>query len=97
MTGPFAGVDIAASVTTLVGFLEEAPGVKSSSRLFALILLMLAACIVLGMDWYTWYRTVHDKAVDPLVVGACVGALCPLVYQGAVAITRRSPADGGAA
>jgi hypothetical protein len=89
MTGP-SMADVAAAAKAAVGFFEEAPGVKSSSRLFAAILLALAAAVVIGMDWYTWYQTVHGKAVDPLVIGAFVGALCPLVYQGAVAITKRT-------
>jgi len=78
--------EITEAASRACGWLEEAPGVKSSTRLFAAILLALAAAIV-GL--IVWYVMTHP-APDAGVVGALAGVLTALVLQGAVAITRRT-------
>ncbi len=89
--------NVGAITARVVGFLEEQPGVKSSTRLLALIFAILAAVVVVVlMGGYTLWQLIHGKPVDPLVITAFIGALCPLVYQGAVAITRRTATPPGA-
>jgi uncharacterized BrkB/YihY/UPF0761 family membrane protein len=81
------------AVRTFCGFLEESPGVRSSTRLFAAILLALAAVVVGVIAWYVIYPTVRNHAVDSSVVGTLAGVLGALVLQGVVAIMKRGGGD----
>ena len=82
-------LDPGAVVTKVCGFLEESPGVKSSTRLFAAILLALAAVVVALIVWYV----MHTKVPDASVIGGLAGVLGALVVQGVVAIMRRNGDD----
>ena len=68
----------------MIGFLEESEGVKSSTRLFAAVLLVLTAVVTATMCVY-----VLRKDPSAAVITALVGALGALVAQGAVAIVKR--------
>ena len=90
MSNPLA-IDAGAIVKKAVGFLEEAPGIKSSTRLIAILCLALAATITGVVDWYVIYQTIHAKPMDSSVLLALGGAIAAFVAQGAVAITKRNP------
>ena len=74
----------------MIGFLEEAEGVKSSTRLFAAVLLALTTLVVATICVYVLKL---GKDASAAVVGALVGAVTALVAQGAVAIVKRSDAN----
>ena len=67
-----------------VGFFEEAPGVKSSTRIFAAILI---ACVV-AVVTVTCIYILHTP--EAAVIGAIAAVLGALVYNGAVAISKRT-------
>ena len=73
-----------------VGFLEEAAGVKSSTRLFGLILALCVAGLVGVTGVY-----VLRKTPDAAVIGALAGMIAALVANGIVAIVGRTKVDGG--
>lgn len=68
-----------------VGFLEQAPGVRSSTRLFGLILVVLSALVTLT----TCYYVLRVPNASAGVVGALAGILGALVANGVVAIMKR--------
>ena len=76
----------------LVGFLEEAPGVKSSTRLFAAVCIGLAGALAAVIGWYVWFTTsrVPPRTPDATVIAALVTGIGAFVAQGAVAIIRRT-------
>ena len=74
----------------VVGFLEEAPGVKSSTRLFSLFLLALAFAFTGAIIWYVWFSTMRRRAPDAGVIGGLVAGLTAVVAQGVVAIVNRT-------
>lgn len=84
--------DPSALTRRVVGFLEEAPGVRSSTRLFGAILLALAAVLVAVIVWYVWWCATRTPIRDPssTVIGALVGGLTAVVAQGVVAISKRT-------
>lgn len=74
-----------------VGWLEESPGVKSSTRLFAAILLGMAGVLVATVVGYVWFcitRTPPIVLSGP-VIGSLAACLTAIVGQGAVAISKR--------
>jgi hypothetical protein len=82
-------VDIGAIVRKVTGYLEESPGVKSSTRLIGVGLLALTAITVVVNAWYVVYSVLHKIAPDAAFEGAIAvfaGATC---YQGCVAISKR--------
>jgi len=96
MTAPtIAGVDVGAAAKKIVGFLEEAPGVKSSTRLVVMICVALAASVTGVMDWYVIHQTLAKLPVDANVLTALIGAIAAFILNGAVAIIRRTKAEGG--
>lgn len=76
-----------------VGFLDEAEGVRSSTRLFGLILLILSAIVVVTIAVYTIYTVHRGLAPSPGVITALVAGLTPLVVQGVIAIVKRGGGD----
>lgn len=70
--------------TPKTGFLEEAPGVKSSTRLFALILLVDTSALVGATCYYLVKRT-----PDAAVIAAVATIAGALIAQGVVAIVKR--------
>ena len=74
-----------------VGFLEEAPGTKSSTRLLAFI---LAACVV-ALVTFTGVYVLGRKGPDSAVVGALAGMVAALVANGIVAIVGRTRIGNG--
>ena len=72
----------------MTGFLEETPGVKSSTRLIALWCIALASVIVAAILVYV-FRRAPDSAILSLLV-ALVGTF---VIHGAVAIVNRNAGD----
>lgn len=86
--------EVAAIAKSAVGFFEEAPGVKSSTRLIGICCLGLAATITGVMDWYVIRQTLHEKLIDPNVLLALVAGIAGFVANGAVAIAKRTKLDG---
>ena len=73
------------SDTEKAGFLEESPGVKSSTRLFALILVLDTTALVGATCWYF----VKGTAPSAEVIGAVAALTGALVLNGVVAIVKR--------
>lgn len=73
----------------MTGFLEESPGVWSSTRLFAAVLLALAAIVVGLVVWYV----VSVRPTVANVIYALSAVLGALVIQGVVAIMKRGGGD----
>jgi hypothetical protein len=88
-------IDPAALVRKACGFLEESPGVKSSTRLLALICVGCATALTIGLLWYVWYCTTLTPArvPDSGTLNAIVLGIGAFVAQGAVAITKRGNGD----
>jgi hypothetical protein len=80
---------------TRVGFLDESEGVRSSTRLFGLILLALTAVLVATIPLYVVLAFRCKVEISALVIGAIVGGIAPLVVQGLVAIAKRNGSDDG--
>lgn len=76
----------------MTGFLEEAPGVRSMTRLVILILSVLTALVVGTVCWYVLRRPAPDAAI----VGALAGVIGALVLNGVVAIAKRGGVDDAA-
>ena len=89
--------DVAPVARTLVGFLEEAPGVKSSMRLAVVVCLALAASVTAVMDWYVIRQTLMKLPIDPNVLLALVAGIGAFISSGAVAMFRRTEVDKGGA
>ena len=68
------------------GFLEEAPRVRSVSRLTILILALLTAEVVNTVCWYV-IKTVKPDSSVVLALSAVIGAL---VLNGIVALVKRN-------
>lgn len=83
-------MDCGAGEQMSVGFFEESEGVKSSSRLFAAILLFLTGVVTFTICAYVLQL---GKDASAAVIGALVGVVTALGAQGAVAIAKRN--DGG--
>ena len=75
----------------MTGFLEESAGVRSVTRLIAVIITLLA-CVLVGL--IVWY-VVHVKAPDAGVLAALGGILAAVVAHGAVAIVKRGTGEAG--
>jgi hypothetical protein len=91
-------VDIAVSVIKkAVGFLEEAPGVKSSTRLIAVSCIACAASLTVVLDWYIVYCTTRTPMHIPSsdLINSCVLLVTAFVANGAVAIVRRTQVNSG--
>ena len=71
--------------TAPVGFLEEAPGVRSATRLVMLGLLLLATCVTLTLCAYVLFIPAPDTGT----AATLAAALATLVVQGAVAVAKR--------
>lgn len=82
-------MDAGAVTTKLVGWLEESPGVKSSSRLFAAILLGAAVLVVLVALWYVIYFALRKVAIDSNVLLGFAAIVSALVAQGCVLMVKR--------
>lgn len=84
-----------AVVQRVCGWLEESPGVKSSTRLLAFLLFGCAAALATALVWYVWFQVTRTPARQPDagVIAAMVGGLTAFVSQGAVAIIRRGSGE----
>ena len=70
----------------LRSFLEESPGVNSSTRLIALTLTGYAGVVVWAVVWYLH----HADRPEAAVIGALAVVLGALVLNGIVAIVKRN-------
>lgn len=73
----------------MIGFLEEAEGVLSMTRLAMAWLLTLATAVVGFTCWYL----LHARPIDAAVLGGIAAILGALVYHGAVAVKYRNAPD----
>jgi hypothetical protein len=74
----------------MIGFLEEAEGVRSSTRLFTLLLIALTAVLVGTICVYVLKVGVSASAA---VIAALVGGITSLGAWGSVAIYNRNHGD----
>lgn len=74
------------------GFLEESPGVRSSSRLFTLLLILLVAALVGTLCVYLLKLGTNASAS---VIAAFVGAITAVVGGGSLIHWRRDESGGG--
>lgn len=76
-----------------VGFLEQSPGNKSSTRLIAVWLTGLATVLVGTIVFYVVYSLTRKPALplDQYIILALVAGLTAVVLNGAVAIINRTP------
>jgi hypothetical protein len=77
----------------MTGFLEESAGVRSVTRLIAVIITLLAVVIVGLIVWYVVASVLHAKSPDAGVLAALGGILAAVVAHGAVAIIRRGTGE----
>lgn len=80
-------------VRKVCGFLEESPGVRSSTRLLAFLCFACAALLTLGMLGYIFYCVTHKMQPDANVISSIVLGLTAFVSQGAVAIFKRGSGE----
>jgi hypothetical protein len=73
-----------------VGWLEEAPGVKSSTRLFAAILIGAGVAVSLTGCGYVAFCLGGTHAPDSSVLMGFAAMITALVGSGAVAIINRT-------
>lgn len=76
------------------GFLEEAPGVKSSARLTIIWCLVLVTILTLAVAWYL----VHNEHPEAGVITAAAGFALPIATKVVMAlVTRKGGEDTPAA
>lgn len=75
------------------GFLEEAPGVKSMTRLSIGWLLGLASAVVGTIAFYVVYALTHKLSLDAAVIGGIAAQLPAIIWHGVVAIKNRNGPD----
>lgn len=73
----------------LVSFLEESPGVMSSTRLIAITLTVFVGVIVMTIREY-----VLKGDPSAAVITALAGVMIELILHGAVAIVKRNGGEG---
>ena len=74
----------------MTGFLEESAGVKSSTRLYALLLIITGCVVALGL---LAYILISRKDASAAVITAGIGIITALVASGAVAIIKRGTGE----
>lgn len=74
----------------MTGYLEEAPGVKSSTRLLAFLLMACVVAVIVFIGVYVLGRPKPEAAV----VASLAGVVTALVAQGIVAIFNRTRCGG---
>lgn len=84
---------VVAVATKTVGFLEEAPGLKSSTRLFTACMVSLAVGIVITEIVLESLALTHSKP-EPSFTGLNV-ALALVLGKGAVDVFQRTRSSGG--
>lgn len=79
----------------VVGWLEEAPGVKSSTRLFAAILLVYTGILLVTIIGYVWFCVTRTPPIplNGAVITGFAACLTAIVGQGAVAIMKRNTGE----
>lgn len=78
-----------------VGFLEQTAGVRSSSRLLAVLLFGLTALVVLGLDGYVALAVyVLHQQPDAAVVAAFATVITALGAWGGVTMWKRNDTGG---
>jgi len=75
------------------GFLEEAPGIKSMTRLTIAWMLSLSSLVVGTIAVYVVYSLTHKLSLDAAVIGAIAAQLPALIWHGVVAIKNRNAPD----
>jgi hypothetical protein len=88
-----AQVQVGVVVRKWCGFLDESPGVRSSTRLIAIACMACAVILALATVVYIFYSLAHHMQPSPDLINALTLMVTAFVANGAVAIVRRGNGD----